>query len=132
MSDISSQTVARHLKQGRSAVTNGKRTLIGVNASSKYLRRYNDLFAIYSAEIGGTLNASETALAKQASALSVRSEMMHAQIVNGEYVDPDDLIRVSSELRRVHDAIAAKAKRNVLSDDDELDRYLAEKAAASG
>jgi hypothetical protein len=111
MSDISSQLVARHLKQGRSAVTNGRRTLIGVNASSKYGRRYRDLFAAYSAEIGGTLSVSETAMAKQAAALDVRSEMMQAQIVNGEHVNSDDLIRICSETRRIRDAITAKARK---------------------
>jgi hypothetical protein len=110
MSDISSHTAARHLKQGRSAVTNGKRTLIGVNASSKYGRRYRDLIAAYSAEIGLPLGASEMAMVKQAAALAVRSEMMQAQIVNGEHIEPDDLIRICSEVRRILDAIAAKAR----------------------
>jgi hypothetical protein len=110
MSNTSSQTVARHLKQGRSAVTNGKRTLIGVNASSKYGRRYRDLIAAYSAEIGLPLGASETAMVKQAAALAVRSEMMQAQIVNGEHIEPDDLIRICSEVRRILDALAAKAR----------------------
>jgi hypothetical protein len=56
MSNLSSQQVARHLKQGRSAVTNGKRTLIGVKGSSKYGRRYRDLIEAYSKEIGGVLS----------------------------------------------------------------------------
>jgi hypothetical protein len=98
------------LKQGRSAVTNGKRTLIGVNASSKYGRRYRDLIAAYSAEIGLPLGASETAMVKQAAALAVRSEMMQAQIINGEHIEPDDLIRICSEVRRILDALAAKAR----------------------
>jgi hypothetical protein len=110
MSNTSSQTVARHLKQGRSAVTNGKRVLLGVNTSSKYGRRYRDLIAAYSAEIGLPLGASETAMVKQAAALAVRSEMMQAQIVNGEQINPDDLIRICSEVRRILDAIAAKAR----------------------
>jgi hypothetical protein len=110
MSNTSSQTVARHLKQGRSAVTNGKRVLLGVNTSSKYGRRYRDLIAAYSAEIGLPLGASETAMVKQAAALAVRPEMMQAQIVNGEQINPDDLIRICSEVRRILDAIAAKAR----------------------
>src|ERR1700692_2649586 len=35
MPNLSSQQVARHLKQGRSRVTNGSRTLIGVKGWSK-------------------------------------------------------------------------------------------------
>jgi hypothetical protein len=111
MSHRSEQQVARHLKQGRSAVTNGKRALIGVKGSSKYGRRYRDLIAAYSAEIGGELTQFDVAMVKQAAALSIRGEMMQAAIVNGEPVNSDDLIRLSSEVRRILDAIGEKASK---------------------
>jgi hypothetical protein len=131
MSNISSQTAARHLKQGRSAVTNGKRTLIGVNASSKYGRRYRDFIAAFAAEIGLPLGASEMAMVKQAAALAVRSEMMQAQIVNGEHIEPDDLIRICSEVRRILDAIAAKARERKPSVPT-LQDHIAKQRAAAG
>jgi hypothetical protein len=110
MSNLSSQQVARHLKQGRSAVTNGKRTLIGVKGTSKYGRRYRDLIDAYTAEIGGELTQTELGMIKQAAALSIRSEMVQAQIINGETgISDDDLIRLSSEVRRILDALRERA-----------------------
>jgi hypothetical protein len=109
MSLLTSQQVARHLKQGRSAVTNGKRTLIGVKGSSKYGRRYRDLIDAYSLELGGDLTQFEMAMVKQAAALAIQSEVMQAAIINGEPVDPDNMVRISSEVRRILDAIAGKA-----------------------
>jgi hypothetical protein len=109
MSELSPQRVARHLKQGRSSVTNGKRVLIGVKGSSKYGRRYRDLIACYSEELGGDLTQSERAMVKAAASLSIRSEMLQADLVNGTAVNPDDIIRISSEVRRILDAIGEKA-----------------------
>jgi hypothetical protein len=109
MSNLSSQQVARHLKQGRSAVTNGKRTLIGVKGSSKFGRRYRDLVDEFSAEVGGVLSQTDLAMVKQAAALAIQGEVMQAAIINGEPINADDLIRLSSEVRRILDAIAEKA-----------------------
>jgi hypothetical protein len=109
MSDLSSQQVARHLKQGRSSVTNGKRTLIGIKGSSKFGRRYRDLVDLYSAEAGGVLTETETAMIKTAAALAIQGEMMQAAIVNGEPVNTDDLIRLSSEVRRILGEIGERA-----------------------
>jgi len=111
MSDLSSQQVARHLKQGRSAVTNGKRTLIGVKGSSKFGRRYRDLIEEFSTEIGGDLTQSERAMVKQAAALAIKGEMMQAAIINGEPVDSDELIRLSSEVRRILDALKSGKRK---------------------
>jgi hypothetical protein len=109
MSDLSSQQVARHRKQGRSRVTNGSRTLIGVKGSSKYGRRFRDLIDAYTAEIGGDLTQFEKAMVKQAAALAIKGEMMQAQVVNNEPIDLDAMIRLSSEVRRILAEIAGKA-----------------------
>jgi hypothetical protein len=112
MSELSPQRVARHLKQGRSAVTNGKRTLIGVKGSSKYGRRYRDLIACYSEELGGNPSQTEMGMIRQAAALSIRSEMIQAALINGEpNISDDDLIRISSEVRRILDGLAEKASK---------------------
>jgi hypothetical protein len=105
MSLLTSQQVARHLKQGRSRVTNGTRTLIGVKGSSKFGRRYRDIVDLYTTEIGGDLSQTEMAMVKQAAALAIKGEMMQAAIINGEPVDSDNLIRISSEVRRILDSL---------------------------
>jgi hypothetical protein len=129
MSNLSSQQVARYLKQGRSAVTNGKRTLIGVKGSSKYGRRFRDLIEAYSKEIGGDLSQFDRAMVKQAAALAIQGEMMQAAIINGEPVNSDDLIRLSSEVRRILDAVAAKAAAKRKPAAPALAEYLAQRAA---
>ncbi len=132
MSDLSSQQVARHLKQGRSAVTNGKRTLIGVKGSSKFGRRYRDIVDLYTTEIGGDLSQTEMAMVKQAAALAIKGEMMQAAIINGEPVDSDELIRLSSEVRRILDAIGERAgTRKPAPGDDALRRFLASQHASA-
>jgi hypothetical protein len=130
MSDLSAQQVARHRKQGRSAVTNGKRTLIGVRGASKFGRRYRDLVDLYSAEVGGVLTETETAMIKTAAALAIQGEMMQAAIINGEPVNSDDLIRLSSEVRRILDAIGEKAGKRKPAV-PKLAAYLASKQAAA-
>jgi hypothetical protein len=111
MSDLSSRQVARHRKQGRSRVTNGSRVLLGVKGSSKYGRRFRDLIDLYTTEIGGDLNEFERSMVKQAAALAIKGEMMQAQVVNNEPIDLDAMIRLSSEVRRILDAIAGKASK---------------------
>jgi hypothetical protein len=128
MSNLSSQQVARHLKQGRSRVTNGSRTLIGVKGSSKYGRRYRDLIDAYSLELGGDLSQFEMAMVKQAAALAIQSEVMQAAIINGEPVSSDDLIRISSEVRRILDAIAAQAVTRKPSTAPSLSDHAAKRA----
>jgi hypothetical protein len=132
MSNISPQRVARHVKQGRSAVTNGKRTLIGVKGSSKFGRRYRDLVEAYSTEVGGELSQTEMAMIKQAAALAIQSEMMQAAIINGEPVNSDDLIRISSEVRRIVDALRERAGKRKPAAVPSIDDLFAVDAAAGG
>jgi hypothetical protein len=127
-------TLATQCATTRSKVSNGTRLLQNVDGRSSLARRFRDLFRFYEAELGGNLTEAERGQVNQAVALRLRSEQMHAAIVRGEAVDDDHLVRISGEQRRIDDALKAKAaKRNVLGgDDNELDRYLAGKAAASG
>jgi hypothetical protein len=124
MSLLSSKQVARHRKQGRSRVTNGSRVLIGIKGSSKYGRRFRDLIAAYTAEIGGVLTEFEKAMVKQAAALAIQSEVLQAAVINGEAVDADNMIRISSEVRRILDALAEKASKRKPSTPT-LTEYLA-------
>jgi hypothetical protein len=67
-------------------------------------------------------------MVKQAAALAIKGEMMMAQIINGEPVSPDDLIRISSEVRRILDSLTEKAgKRKPAA--PKLAEYLAQRAA---
>jgi hypothetical protein len=101
--------IARSSTTNRSAVTNGSKLLVGIDGRSPTARRYRDLVQAYKAEIGGDLSEPEMAMIKTAASLSLSAELMQADIVNGKLVDSDDLIRLSSEVRRILDAIAEKA-----------------------
>ena len=63
-----------------------------VDGRSSAARRFKDLIRAYEGEIGGNLSAVERGLVAQAAALTLRSEQMQADIVNGKPVGSDDLI----------------------------------------
>lgn len=111
-------------------MTNGSKLLVGIDMRSPTARRFRDLVQAYKAEIGGDLSETETAMIKTAASLSLTAEIMQADIVNGKTVDPDDLIRLSSEVRRILDAIAEKAGKRKPAAVPALQAYLASKAAA--
>lgn len=90
-------------------MTNGTKLLVGIDMRSPTARRFRDLVQAYKAEIGGILGEPEMAMVKTAASLSLSNELMQARIVNGEPVDADNLIRLSSEVRRILDALTEKA-----------------------
>jgi hypothetical protein len=115
-------------KTNRSAVTNGSKLLVGIDMRSPTARRFRDLVQAYSAEVGGDLSQTDLAMIKTAASLSLSAELMQADLVNGKPVDLDDLIRLSSEARRLLDAIAEKAGKRKAAGPT-LSQYLAEHEA---
>jgi hypothetical protein len=105
--------IARSSTTNRSAVTTGSKLLVGIDGRSPTARRFRDLVQAYAAEVevGGVLTETQMAMVKTAASLAIQAELMQARIVNGEMVDSDDLIRLSSEARRILDAIGAKASK---------------------
>ena len=95
----------------RSAVSNGTRLLVGVDGRSALARRFRDLIAELTAEAGGRegLSAAECSAIRQAAAMMLRAEQVQAAIVKGEFVDNDELIRLSGEARRVLAALRKRA-----------------------
>jgi hypothetical protein len=101
--------IARNSTTNRSAVTNGSKLLVGIDMRSPTARRYRDLVQAFKTDVGGDLSQADMAMIKTAASLSLSAELMQADIVNGKLVDGDNLIRLSSEVRRILDAIAEKA-----------------------
>jgi hypothetical protein len=113
----------------RSKVSNGTRLLAGVDGRSSTARRFRDLIAELTAEAGGAegLSAAERGAIRQGAAIMLRAEQVQGQIVRGEPVDNDTLIRLSGEARRV---LAGVRKRNAeQSSKRTLADYAREKAA---
>jgi len=105
--------------------------LIGVRGASKFGRRYRDLIDLFSAEVaevGGVLTETEAAMIKTAAALAIKGEQMQAAIINGDAINADDLIRLSSEVRRILAEIAGKAGKRKPTGPT-LSQYLAEHEA---
>jgi hypothetical protein len=123
--------IARNSTTNRSAVTNGSKLLVGIDMRSPTARRFRDLVQAYSAEIGGDLSQTELAMIKTAASLSLTAEMKQADLVNGKMVDSDDLIRLSSEARRLLDSIAERAGKRKPPAGPSIDDLFAVDADAS-
>jgi hypothetical protein len=104
--------------------------LVGIDGRSPTARRFRDLVQAYKAEIGGDLSETEMAMIKTAASLSLTAELRQADLVNGKTVDPDELIRLSGEARRLVAAIAEKAGKRKPAVPTLAD-YLASKQAAA-
>ena len=119
--------------KGRSAVTNRKRPLPPrrrSDAFSAHARRFRDLCKIYAADLGGLdkLTEADLALVRTAAGLTVESERLQCQIVDGKGVNHDAVVRLSSETRRVLERLEARsaALRQVQPEAAGLHTLLAE------
>jgi hypothetical protein len=76
------------------------------------IRRFNTLVTKFTREVSGgrELLTAESEMVRQAAAIMLRAEQLQAGIVRGEAIDPDELIRLSSEGRRVLRSIRAGVK----------------------
>jgi hypothetical protein len=75
------------------------------------IRRFNDLVTQFTREVGRELLAGEREMVRQAAAIMLRAEQLQAGLVKGEPVNPDELIRLSSEARRALRTIKASVKK---------------------
>jgi hypothetical protein len=76
-------------------------------------------------ELGGNLNAVDQNLVRQAANMVLASENFQLDVINGADVNPDALVRVSSEARRILGMLRAKATKAKPSGDAALKEYLA-------
>jgi ribosomal protein L12E/L44/L45/RPP1/RPP2 len=103
------QPVVVPSKRTRAAVTNGSKAHQNVDERSSGARRFRDLVAAYSADLGDNLSEADLAMVRIAAALTQKSEQMQAALAAGENVDSDSLIRLAGTTRRSLAAISAKA-----------------------
>jgi len=91
-------------------------------------RRFRALIEDLSRDLGGfdQLSASDRSLVRHSACLLIEAEAMQGRIMRGEpSVDPDEIIRVSSETRRCLQGI----KRRERIKDQSLQDYLARRRA---
>jgi hypothetical protein len=96
-------------KRSRSAVTNGSRIHQNGDARSSSARRFRDLIAAFSADLGDNLSEADLAMVRTAAGLTLKSELMQADLAAGKDVDAETLIKLAGTSRRALSAISAKA-----------------------
>jgi ribosomal protein L12E/L44/L45/RPP1/RPP2 len=120
--------VAPKSTRSRSAITNRSKVHQQVDARSATARRFRDLIAAFSADLGDDLSEADMAMVRTAAGLTLKSELMQADLAAGKDVDAETLIKLAGTSRRALAAIAVKAaerKPNAMT----LADYMARKAA---
>jgi hypothetical protein len=87
----------------RSAVTNHKDLLPGLDGRSASARRFRDLVNAFVADMGGLDCCSEIklGLVRRLAATTVQAEMLEARMVNGEAIDVSQLCTLASTTVRI-------------------------------
>jgi hypothetical protein len=106
------EAVAMSLPTSRSKISNGTRLLANVDGRSSSARRFRDLVAAFEKEIGGAQNEIERGMIRQAAALTLKAEILQADLVNGAAVDSDALIRLTGTSKRILSDLRERAVKH--------------------
>jgi hypothetical protein len=101
-------------KDGRSAVTNGKRLHVAIGpGTSAWARRFRDVYNQLLAENGGdTAWEDQKQLCRRATTLSIKCEQMEGEQAQGHEIDDELYGKVTDRLGRVFARLASlRAKR---------------------
>jgi len=103
-------TRPRH--RSHSAVTSGRRLLIGGDPNSAWARRYRDLVTRHIGDMGGRdlLSEGELSLIRRASALECELEGMEARMSQGEQVNLELYGRLTDRLGRTLQRVGLKRR----------------------
>src|ERR1700730_11069533 len=101
--------VVTRSKRSRSAITNGPRLVQNGDARSASARRFRDLVAALSADLGDNLSEADLAMVRTAAGLTLKSELLQADLANGVPVDAEIIIKLAGASRRALAAISVKA-----------------------
>jgi hypothetical protein len=121
--------VAPTSKRSRSAITNRSRAHLAADERTAGARRFRDLVAAFSADLGDDLSEADMAMVRTAAGLTLKSELLQADLAAGKDVDAETLIKLAGTSRRALASISAAAidrKPNTLNLADHLARRAAE------
>ena len=82
-----------------------------VDGRSSSARRFRDSVRAYEVEVGANLTEVEHSLIRQAAALAFKAEILESDLVNGNPVDGDQLIRLTGTAKRILSALGDKASK---------------------
>ncbi|MCT7375734.1 hypothetical protein [Chelativorans salis] len=123
-----SVTVTTPPPTARSAVANGSRLFVeGLDGRSALARRYRDLVASFTTDIGGDPSESQKQLIRRAASLSTWCEAQEVRLANGEDIEIGPLTTAANSLRRILQDIGLERRARDVTPD--LRTYLAQKAA---
>lgn len=114
----------------RSAVTNGRRLIEGLDARSAPARRYRDLQSAMAADLGGLdyLTEAQLQLVRSAAGLVMLRERLDSKALNGEPIHTATYCRICNSLRRVLSTVGLKRVAKDIT--PTLAQYLDAKAEA--
>ena len=118
-------------KRPRSAVTSGRRLLIGGDPNSAWARRYADLCRGHASDLGGRdmMSEAQLSLVRRAAALECELEGMEARMSQGDQVNLELYGRLTDRLGRTLQRVGLKrVPRPVLTLREQLE-LEAEEAA---
>jgi len=113
----------------RSAVTNHKDLLPGLDGRSATARRFRDLVNAFVADMGGLDRCSEIklGLVRRLAATTVQAEMLEARMVNGEAIDIAILCTLASTTVRLSQRLGLERRTRDVT--PSLNQYLAGRTA---
>jgi hypothetical protein len=102
--------MAKWPARGRSIATNGLHALRGVDSRTAAARRYRDLTMSLADDLGGpaSLTEAQRALVRQAAAMIVQSEKLQGEVLRGEVVDSEQLVRLANAATRILSRLGIK------------------------
>ena len=115
--------------RARSAVTNHKDMLPGLDGRSATARRFRDLVNAVVADVGGLDRSTEIkmGLLRRFAAATVQAELLEARMVNGEQIDIGQLCMLASTSVRIASRLGLERRaRNVTPS---VGQYLATRTA---
>jgi hypothetical protein len=111
---LESQATAPRSLTNRSQITNDPFRLPGLDKRSPAGRRFRDLVAELSAELGGvdTLGRSALELVRQAAMDVMRTENLQAALMRGESVNDEELTRAGNSATRSLKCLGIRRERH--------------------
>lgn len=113
-------------RYGRSATSNGKDLLAGIDQRSAIYRRYRDIVElIVGDQAGAALSEVRKGLIRQYAAARVLAEAMDSRITNGEQISIAEFAALSSTLCRLSSRIGLDREQKNIT--PTVEQYLASK-----
>jgi hypothetical protein len=125
LSDVHS-AVAPGKSRARSRVSNGSTQFLdSVDGRSALARRYRDILADLSSDLGGNLSAAKLMICRRAATIAVWCEQVESKMAEGDEINVAEFTTASNALRRLLADLGLERKAKDVTPD--LQTYLQSK-----